>query len=292
MMNLRNVFLLTSICSLENIYCSEIPKPINTAAINSSENVIVIKKTDSHANAASTTTILSDVPDLIPTPQPSTFITRTWYGISKHVAGMSAYAIFMELNKNGRLRADFDNNPAEAINRLNDTASERFTQKDLLAPDKQEKIALLFKTAHDISAEFALAKAIAATYLKPQQAAITAILKKQALETEPALRAERRSVIKEAKLKYTRELNKELDHAKNAASNCRYLHEKSGTQDEFGYQKETHYQGLQEYSNLLESIQKQNHVPAISVTNNADEQAYEAYSESYDAADLEIKVNK
>ncbi len=284
---LRNVFLFVSVCSFGNMHCSE-------------EHKMVISSSDSHGARNQS----DEIPTLIPLPQPSTLFTKTWYGISKHVAGMSAYAILMELHSNGKLKADFDHNPDEAMNRLNETASERFTKKDLLAADKQAKISLLFTTVHEISTEFALAKALAARYLESQRTAVTTILEKQALEIEPALRAERRSVIKEAKLKYTRELTKELDHARNAASNCRYLHEKAEAQDDFNLQNKSHYVGLATYSALLESIQKTSsssaatacgsasasivsRVLTISDSNAADEAAYLKYSTSYDPADLE-----
>ena len=309
-MNLRNVFLLASVCTFGNIHCSSAHKD---------DPQMIISSTDSHDNAgtaqagssaklstASARTQSDEIPKLIPIPHPSNVVTRVWYGISKHVAGMSAYAIFMELHNNGKIKADFNNKPGEAMNRFNETAEERFIKKDLLAADKQAKIALLFATADDISAEFALAKALAATYLKPQRVAVISILKKQALIIEPALRAERRSVIKEAKLKYTRELTKELAHAKDAASNCQYLYDKAEACDDFDYQDENHYTGLTEYSALLESIQEADvetttarAVPAsavaastsstvhtISSTNAADEAAYAKYSKSYDERDL------
>ena len=56
---------------------------------------------------------------------------------------------------------------------------------------------------------------------------------------------------------------------------------------EFELQDEKHYQGLKEYSDLLESIQKDANAPAISESNAADEQAYAKYAISYDPKDLE-----
>ena len=215
MISLRNVFLLVSVCSFGNLYCSD--KPVD-------EHKMVISSTDSHNNAATASEKQSDdIPQLIPKPQPSNFLTRTWYGITKHVAGMSAYSIIMELHNNGKLKADFENNPDEAMNRFNETASERFTKKDLLAADKQAKISHLIEIVTDISNEFELAKTLAARYIELQRTATTSILTKHALEEEPALRNKRRQKIKEAHREYNEELKKLYIHAKNAAYNCRYL---------------------------------------------------------------------
>ena len=185
---------------------------------------------------------------------PSTLLTKAWYGTSKLIAGQTAYSIYMELHANGKLKADYNTNVSEAMNRLNDAAAERLTKKDLLAADKQEKIALLFTTSHEINAEFALAKALAIQYLEPQKKALTYTLQKQANIIEPQLKEERDEIIKQAHNHYTQELGKQLVHAKNAASNSRYLHSKAQNKDVFDLHSEHHFQDLKTYSALLATI--------------------------------------
>ena len=278
MISLRNVFLLASVCSFGNTYCSQEHLP--------EERKIIINSTDSHNNASTTAPTQSDdIPKLIPMPQPSTAATDAWYTVFG-LFGLQKQTKFKELNKTGRLQADFDANPGKAINCLNDSITERYTC-DLMTAKEQNRIYNLITNAQKISKNFVIGKAIAIKNLQPQQEAMNAILKKQALETEPNLRKKRRDAIKAAKLEYIDGLLKELKHAQEAAYNCQYLNDNAQDEFEFEYEKPDHYTGLKEYSALLESIQKENNVPTISESNAADEQAYTKYAVSYNAADLE-----
>lgn len=187
-----------------------------------------------------------------------------WYGVARHVGKQTALGIFKELNKKGTLKADYEANMTEAFNRLHAAAAERFTQKDLLAPTQQEKIVDLFTTATAIDPEFALAKALAAQYYSLQKEAFEKTLQKQATKIEPQLRAKRNNIILQAEQDYITNLNKELAHGRNAASNSRYLHKRAEIQDEFPSSTETHYANIESFSKLLQTINN-----AVEIANEA-----------------------
>lgn len=248
MMNERNVFLVLSVFMFTTVYCSE-DLGLQKAT---SFNDMTIAASDAHGQQHAAA---QDDSVKLPEPiAPSNLWTKAWYGAAKHVAGKTSYSIFMELHDSGKLKADYDTNPNEAVNRLNETAAERFTKKDLLEVEKQEKIKLLFECTHRINPEFVLAKGLAAIYLKKQQEAVVTILQKQACVVEPLLKQERDAAVTRAHTEYGAALEKELLHAKNGASNCRYLAKHAESKDVFDLQLKKHYKDSVSYLALLESV--------------------------------------
>jgi|GEM_PF-1943303 len=260
MINLRNVFLISSVCVVTTVFCSEqqvlspekLDAQVNLQTVSlavDGENDESVGKGDSSKDSRKAST--------------SSVFTKSWYGIAKHVGGKTAYATFMELYDKGTLKADYDENQSEPMNRFNEAVTERFTKKDLLAKDKQEKIHLLLANAHKIDKEFVLAKALASTYLIIQQGAVKEILENQAFVVEPQLKKERDDAIAKAHHEYNGALSQELQHASNATANFRYLYKHAQAKGEVTHEKKEHYASSEKYLQLLESI-RENKQSAVS----------------------------
>lgn len=191
---------------------------------------------------------------ITPQAQPSNIFTKAWYGTSKHIAGKTAFAIFMELYKNKTIEADYHSNRCDAINRFNEACEERFTKKDLSTAEKQSKIKELIEAATSINEEFALAKALSAQYYTLQKKALNETLKAQANTIEPKLREERNRIIKEADEHYIEQLKIQLHHAQDAATNSRYLYKHGQLEEDFTNQNENHFKNIEKFSQLLQTI--------------------------------------
>jgi len=263
-MNLKSLFLIVSCVTFSNIHCayldhgtteSNIPTNLEQPKQKITAFLTPLEENQAHLSEHEKPTEASQ-------PTPSTFLTTIWYGAARHVGKQTALGIFKELNQKGTLKADYKTNRTEAFNRLNTAAAERFTQKDLLTPKQQEKIADLFSTATAIDSEFALAKALAAQYYILQKEAVEQTLCKQANEIEPQLREKRNNIIQQAEQEYIADLAKELTHGRDAASNSRYLYKRAEIQDAFNYQDENHYRNIESFSQLLQKIN-----PAVEIAN-------------------------
>jgi len=252
MMNIRKVFLVVSVLLVGNVYCSDDQGLYQATSFND----VAIAASDPHGQLPSAAQ--DDSVKVVEPIAPSNLWTKAWYGAAKHVAGKTAYSILMELHDSGKLKADYEANPNEAMNRFNEAVAERFTRKDLLDPEKQQKIKTLFKSTFKINNEFVLAKALAKTYLQKQQEAMVEILQKQACVLEPLLQQQRDAAISRAHTEYGAALEKEFLHAKNGASNCRYLAQHADSKEVFDLQSKNHYKNSASYLALLVSIRAGN----------------------------------
>lgn len=278
-MNPKYLFLIVSLVIFNNIFCSHLDKQ---AVLGTNDNlttaIALPKQTSLKNNDAAVSPLLKKMEDSTfgqstdsdqsgcslahqiephtekPHAVPSNILTTMWYGVSKHVAGKTALAVFIELKENGILEADYQNNTSEAFHRLNEAASERFTKKDLLTPNKQQKIHNLFIASNEINPEFALAKGLAEKYYTLQKKALQDILEKQATQTEPQLRKIRNDIILQAETDYIEKLNGELAYAKNAASNARYLYKRAEIKEKNMHQNKTHYASIESFSKHLQTI--------------------------------------
>ena len=131
MMNFRQVFLLVSVLLVGKVYCSD------DQGLHKANSFNDMTMAGSDPNGQHHPAAQDDSVKIVEPIAPSNLWTKAWYGAAKHVAGKTAYSILMELHDSGKLKADYEMNPNEAMNRFNEAVAERFTKKDLLEPEKQ-----------------------------------------------------------------------------------------------------------------------------------------------------------
>lgn len=238
-MKLKHIFLVTSACMAFHIAASH-----NNDRQDSFNDI----PTNNSSQESSKTSNGSNI------------FTTVRYGLGKWFAGETAAGAYFKMNEDGTLKGDVENNPAQAINRLNDATRERFTHKTRTLTDRlnQQKIYDIFSIALNLKTatkkDFGVAKIVAQEYNPLQKTALQEITQLHALETEPQLRKERDDAIEVAKTIYQSKMTDVLTFAAQASFNKRYLHEQSESQELFELQDAKHYLSITTYKTLLESI--------------------------------------
>ena len=272
---IKTVFLLTSVCMSFHITPSHIVSYINSpetskvalTAIQTGDeidtqanphqvsdettNPINSNELENKSVAESNNTEIASLTE-------SNLITKLWYGIAK-LAGKTATATFLELYAAGKLEADLQKDPKEAISRLNDAITERFTRRDLYNAGNQNKIREVFEIVDELRIRtgkvFALDKIFAQEYNPLQQIALEIIIALDADEVN-RLEAERDAAITAAHDAFEQKFESLRVVAAMMANNKRNLTQYADATANY-LEKEIKYTDLAAYRTHLRSVGNQ-----------------------------------